>query len=133
MFSCAPDTNDNQALKEEVIAIHDEVMPKMGTLKFYQKRLTEEADQLSELDSVQYQDEIQKRRHLARELDQAYEGMFIWMRQFRPNLEDMEDEEARKYLQEQKSKVTKVNEDIKNSLAKAEEMDSDSVGQVGMM
>ena len=121
-FSCQSKTNDNLALKDEVIAIHDEVMPKMGTLKAHEKRLVREAEDLKSLDSIQFQQEIQKRKLLAGELDQAYEDMFVWMRQFRPNLEEMEEEEARTYLLEQKAKVEKVNISIKSTLARAEEL-----------
>lgn len=113
--------NRNEALKEEVIAIHDEVMPKMGALRSHQKRLTEEAAELETRDAANYKEEIEKRRQIAGELDQAYEGMFVWMRQFRPQLDEMSDEEGRAYLLDQKDKVTRVNEDIKGALHRAEE------------
>jgi len=93
----------------------------MGTLRSHQKRLTEEAAELESRDALLYQEEIAKRQQIARELDEAYEGMFVWMRQFRPQLEDMEEEEGRAYLLEQKDKVIKVNEDIKSALSRAEE------------
>lgn len=114
-------SNSNEALKEEVIAIHDEVMPKMGTLRSHQKRLTEEAAQLKSKDSILYQEEIEKRKRIARDLDEAYDGMFVWMRQYRPQLDEMDEEEGRAYLLEQKEKVIIVNEDIKSVLNKAEE------------
>lgn len=129
IVSCASDTSDNQALKEEVISIHDEVMPQMGALKSHQKRLIEEANQLSEKDSILYQEEIRERRDLAQNLNKAYEGMFVWMRQFQPNIEDMEEEAAKVYLQDQKIKIEKVNSNIKIQLAKAKEMNKELMVQ----
>lgn len=134
MVSCGSDSDNrqtqaeneqistNEALKEEVIAIHDEVMPKMGALRSHQKKLTEEAAELERRDALLYQEEIENRRQLAMELDQAYDGMFVWMRQFRPQeLDEMDEEGGRTYLLEQKDKVIKVNEDIKSALKRAEE------------
>lgn len=114
-------TKSNEALKEEVIDIHDEVMPKMGAIRAHQKRLTKEAAELENRDALRYQEEIELRRSIARELDQAYEGMFVWMRQFRPQLDGLDEDEGRVYLLEQKDKVIKVNEDIKSALNRAEE------------
>ncbi|HSJ69600.1 MAG TPA: hypothetical protein VK921_18100 [Anditalea sp.] len=113
--------NSNEVLKDEVISIHDEVMPKMGALRSHQKRLTDEAAQLELKDSIKYDEEIEKRKRIARDLGDAYDGMFVWMRQYRPQLDEMGEEEGRLYLLEQKEKVIKVNEDIKSALAQAEE------------
>jgi hypothetical protein len=99
--------------KEEVIAIHDEVMPKMGQLKSYQNQLGTKADGLE----AQAAEPL---RQAARKCDEAYEGMFVWMRQFDAALAGMSEEEALAYLEEQREKVMVVNEDIKNALREAE-------------
>ena len=111
----------NKKLREEVIAVHDEVMPKMGQLKTLEKsslQLAEELANSSEPDSAK----ILALKELAGELDQAYEGMFVWMRQY-----DVEDgaktpEEVKTYLEEQMKKVTLVNEEIKSVLQKADSL-----------
>ncbi|MDX5477052.1 MAG: hypothetical protein LPJ98_01245, partial [Cyclobacteriaceae bacterium] len=64
---------------------------------------------------------IQELKALSKQLDQAFEGMFIWMRQFKAPEEDMEKSEAIEYLNEQKVKVEKVNKDIKEALATAKQ------------
>ncbi len=110
----------NVQLKEEVIAIHDEVMPRMGQLKSLQKDLNQKADQLASEDSVAQSVLIQHLRKTAVDLDAAYEGMFVWMRQFEPEQGEMTDDEFNAYLQEQKTLVEKVKLDINNSLDKAE-------------
>lgn len=117
---CLACESKNVQLKEEVIAIHDEVMPHMGKLKSLQKDLLERADQLALEDSVAQNEVIEQFRNTSVELDAAYEGMFVWMRQFEPEQGEMTDDEFNAYLQEQKTLVEKVKLDINNSLEKAE-------------
>ncbi len=105
--------NEVEEKKVEVIAIHDEVMPKMGQLKSYQNQLSAKAGELEAQAAETY-------RQAARKCDEAYEGMFVWMRQFDASLEGMSDEEAMAYLEEEREKVVVVNEDIKNALREAE-------------
>lgn len=120
--SCQSEKKDEVGdLKEEVIAIHDEVMPLMGELKSLKKEVDTLAEQLSMEDSVMHQERIQELKALSKQLDQAFEGMFIWMRQFKAPEEDMEKSEAIEYLNEQKVKVEKVNKDIKEALATAKQ------------
>lgn len=114
--------SENVQLKEEVIAIHDEVMPHMGKLKSLQKELNEKADQLALDDSVEHREQILELRNTSSELDNAYEGMFVWMRQFQPEQEGMTEEEFNDYLNEQKASVEKVKTDINQALEKAEEL-----------
>jgi hypothetical protein len=112
----------NVQLKEEVIAVHDEVMPHMGKLKSLQKDLTHRAEQLAVEDSVAQAEHILHLRNTATELDVAYEGMFIWMRQFEPEQGERTDDEFHAYLKEQKVLVEKVKQDINTSLEKAERL-----------
>lgn len=111
----------NKKLREEVIAVHDEVMPKMGQLKSLEKTSLQMAEDLansSEPDSTK----ILALRELATQLDQAYEEMFVWMRQY--DVEDGEKtpEEVKIYLEDQMQKVTLVNMEIKSVLEKADSL-----------
>lgn len=112
----------NVHLKEEVIAIHDEVMPHMGKLKSLQKDLIEKAEQLASQDSLIQADQILVLRNTATELDVAYEGMFVWMRQFEPDQGEMTEDEFYNYLQEQKVLIEQVKQDVNESLEKAENL-----------
>lgn len=121
-FSCGPSPKElNDKLRTEVIAVHDEVMPKMGQLKSLQKQALQKADQLAAQDSTQTQ-QIEALKALALELDLAYEGMFVWMRQYDREDGDATPEEIKSYLDGQMASVTKVNEDIKSALAKADSL-----------
>ncbi|WP_373492943.1 hypothetical protein [Aquiflexum sp.] len=121
MLGCNSDKkNPNDELKKEVIKIHDEVMPLMGNLKSLKTKILEISASLSQEDSPDH-DQIQKLEFLAGELDSAFEGMFVWMRQFNSDFEGMSSDEIRNYLLEQKLKVEKVNVDIKQAIESANE------------
>jgi|SRR5690554_6542541 len=119
-LACA---SENTELKDEVIAIHDEVMPHMGKLQSLQKELTEKADLLALEDSVGLGEEISNLRNTAAELGSAYEGMFVWMRQFEPDQGELTTEEYEVYLNDQKILVEKVKRDINQALEKAERLE----------
>ncbi len=107
-----------QERKDEIIAIHDEVMPKMGDLKELKKEVLAKIQELSK-DSIQQESKIKELNILAQDLDKAFDGMFIWMRQFQSSFDEMEDEEIDLYLNKQKEMVEKVNADIKYSILSA--------------
>jgi hypothetical protein len=112
---------ENAKKRAEVIAIHDEVMPKMGQLKSLEKSalgLVEELSAMESVDTVR----VQALKDLAVELDQAYEGMFVWMRQYEVEDGDQTPEEINTYLDEQMVLVTEVNKNMKAALAKADSL-----------
>ncbi|WP_157807051.1 hypothetical protein [Algoriphagus formosus] len=119
MYSCGTSLSDqNKELRDEVIAVHDEVMPQMGKLKNLEKQalnLAEELESNEEGDSLR----VQELKALAYDLNQAHEGMFVWMRQYEQENGERSPEEVKAYLEDQMVKVRKVNEDIKTALAKA--------------
>lgn len=120
--ACGPSLQDqNLELRAQVIAVHDEVMPKMGQLKSLEKEAIQKAEELNGQDSTQSA-KILELRTLASELDQAYEGMFVWMRQYEAEDGNQSPEQIQAYLNEQMVLVTKVNEDIKSALAKADSL-----------
>ncbi len=120
IFSCGENKEqENQALREEVIEIHDEVMPHMGDLKSLRKSIINKAELLENEDEVGNEQEIIELRILANEMDDAFESMFVWMRQFKQSYEDMTPEEVHAYLLDQKGMVEKVNQDITQSMARA--------------
>ncbi|TVP50650.1 MAG: hypothetical protein EA341_06920 [Mongoliibacter sp.] len=119
LLSCGTQNESNEELKDEVIAIHDEVMPKMGELKTLKKNILAVSETLYQEDSVMHAELIGKLESLAERMDQAFDGMFVWMRQYKPGSEDMSEKEYREYLLDQKEKVQKVNADIKATMNEA--------------
>ena len=65
------------------------------------------------------EEKINELKNLATQLNQAYEGMFVWMRQYNNEDGEQTPEEVKAYLEGQMIQVTKVNEDIKAALDKA--------------
>jgi len=119
LSACAPDKKEsNEKLKEEVISIHDEVMPKMDELKKLQKEISQKSKDLAG-DSIANSQQIEKLNAIVADLDAAFEGMFVWMRQFKSTYEDMSPEEVEVYLLDQKIKVQEVNDQIKVSILAA--------------
>jgi hypothetical protein len=119
VLSCAnPLIEANKEMRAQLIGVHDEVMPKMGELMSLQKKALAKADSLDTQDSTATA-QIESMRSLAAQLDQAYEGMFVWMRQYSLDEEGKTPEEIKTYLDDQLLKVNQVNADIKAALDKA--------------
>lgn len=119
LAGCESNSKDqNQELKQEVIDIHDEVMPLMGDLKSLKKKIDEKNILISQSDPENI-DKIKKLESLSSDLDSAFNGMFVWMRQFQSSYDEMSKDEVQTYLLEQKQKVEKVNRDIKKALTEA--------------
>ena len=113
--------DENQLLKDEVIAIHDEVMPYMGELRSLKKEVDNKSDSLANKDAEAFAADNKRLESISKQLEDAFEGMFIWMRQFKAPEETMDEEAAKSYLLNQKELVEKVNEDIKQAMKVAKE------------
>lgn len=111
----------NAEKRAEVIAVHDEVMPKMGQLKSFEKRALQKAEELTAMDAVDSV-KVQEMKSLALELEQAYEAMFIWMRQYESEDGERTPEEVKTYLDEQMVSVSEVNRLMKATLTKADSL-----------
>ncbi|NVJ85911.1 MAG: hypothetical protein HWE15_06375 [Algoriphagus sp.] len=122
LVGCGPSISDeNKNLRAEVIGVHDEVMPLMGKLKNLEREALNRVEELEsnpEIDTLQ----VEELKALAYDLSQAYEGMFVWMRQYETEDGDRTPEEVKAYLEDQMIKVQKVNEDIKAALDKADKL-----------
>ena len=121
LSGCGPKSNDhhhdqhsheeqsaNQDLYDEVMKVHDEVMPKMDDIYKLKEQLKKQLEATPALVD-------EKKRELETtilQLDSASEGMMVWMRNFNPIPDSLGEEKARKYLEEQKEKVDKVKQDM---------------------
>ena len=119
VLACAnPLIEENKEMRAQIIGVHDEVMPKMGELMSLQKKALAQADSLYAQDSTATA-QIESMRTLAGQLDQAYEGMFVWMRQYSLEEDGKTPEEIKTYLDDQLLKVNQVNTEIKAALDQA--------------
>lgn len=124
LFSCQPakkeaeeEVVDSKTLKDEVFALHDEVMPMMGDLRKVRKSLMSQVDSIQGTDSERTAALIEA----SEALNVANEGMMVWMRNFDPNFEGT-DGEVLKYLTAQKTSIEEVNKNMKETLKKGEEL-----------
>jgi hypothetical protein len=118
LAACGPSQKEElQTLKDEVIGIHDEVMPKMGELRRTRKDLLLQADSLMESDP----DRAAMLTTVADEIADANESMMEWMRAFEPEFEGT-DEEIRQYLEDQKIAIQEVKENMNGALAKGKDV-----------
>jgi hypothetical protein len=110
----AIETSPNEALYNEVMKVHDEVMPKMNDIYKYQQQLKEklQSPNISAKDKKEINDILSK-------LDSAGNGMMVWMRQFNPIPDSAGEEKARIYLEGEMEKVKRVREDIVQALEQA--------------
>jgi uncharacterized protein YicC (UPF0701 family) len=119
VLSCTnPLIEANKEMRAQIIGVHDEVMPKIGQLMSLEKKALAQADSLFAQDSTATA-EIEASRSLAGQLNQAHEGMFVWMRQYSLEEEGKTPEELKTYLDEQLVKVNQVNADIKAAMEQA--------------
>lgn len=113
MMSCKSGYSPEvQKLYDEVMEIHDEVMPEMGTIHKLKKGLKKKlSDDTGSINVEDLQNNIQA-------LDYADDQMMDWMHQFKmPKKES--DDNLIKYLEDQKVKITKVNQDMKTVIKNA--------------
>jgi hypothetical protein len=105
----------NQSLYDEVMKVHDEVMPKMDDIYKLKEKLKK---QLADAPAMVEEKKKDVEKTIL-QLDSASEGMMVWMRNFNPIPDSLGEEKARKYLEEQKVKVTKVKEDMLKAIEEA--------------
>lgn len=119
VLACAnPLIEANKEMRAQIIGVHDEVMPKIGELMSLEKKALAQADSLFAQDSTASTD-IEAMQSLAGQLNQAHEGMFVWMRQYSLEEEGKTPEEIKTYLDEQLVKVNQVNADIQAAMEQA--------------
>ena len=111
----AADGSPNEVLGEEVMKVHDEVMPKMNDIYKLKEGLKKKLTEAGVAD-----DKKKEIEQTITELDAASESMMVWMRAFNPQPDSLDEEKTHAYLESEMEKVQKVKEDITQAIAKAE-------------
>ena len=105
----------NRALYDQVMGIHDEVMPKMEDLYKMKKELMEKIANTPGLAE-------EKRKEIERiisNLDSTNNAMMDWMHNFNPLPDSVDQEKAREYLENEIERIKKVRDRTKESLERA--------------
>ena len=101
----------NEELFDEVMKIHDEVMPEMGAIRKTRKAVLE-LQEASEDSTLRVQ-----LLEVSNQLDEANEAMMNWMRNFEPDFQGTP-EERKQYLDAEKKKMIEVRDMMLGSLQK---------------
>jgi hypothetical protein len=118
VWGCGEKSQDNQALYDDVMEVHDEVMPKMNDIYKLKEELKKQI-----ADSPSLVDEKKKAIESAiLKLDSASERMMVWMRNFNPLPDSLGEEKARGYLEEQQEEIKKVKDDMLKAIEEAEQI-----------
>jgi len=113
------DNESNQTLYNQVMDIHDEVMPKMDDLYKMKKQLQDQIENTPDLpEEKKFEMEA-----TIKQLDSANNSMMVWMRQFNPPTDSADQEALREYLEEQLEMVKKMREDVLLALEKGKNQD----------
>jgi hypothetical protein len=108
------ENSPNDALYDEVMKIHDEVMPKMDDIYKLKEEL--KGKTLTAVD-----DERKKQIEVSiATLDSASESMMVWMREFSPIPDSVGVERAREYLETEMEKIKNVRTEVQEALEKGE-------------
>lgn len=113
-----------QAMKKEIMDIHDNLMPKMDDIMKLKSELKERKETLANdtsiIDSTIHAKTIQQTDSLIHALDNADESMMDWMRNYDALTEDMSHEENMEYLLEEKAKIEEVRLEMLSSIKEAQ-------------
>jgi Mg2+ and Co2+ transporter CorA len=107
--------NPNQALYDQVMDIHDEVMPKMEDLYKMKKDLQDKIANSPDM-VVEQKKELED---MISNLDSANNAMMDWMHNFNPLPDSVDQEAAREYLENEMERIKRVRDQTNETLEKA--------------
>ena len=124
IFASCGEKKDNtqKELLDKVLAVHDEVMPKMGDIMKYKKELNAKIDALIEAGSEENANQIDTFKKAIEDLDNSHDGMMNWMHGFDRNFDSEVQEEVIAYLKDQMTKIETVGKKTNTALKNAEEL-----------
>lgn len=109
--------NPNQALYDQVMDVHDEVMPRMDDLMKLKRELQEK---IANTPDMVMEKKLQLEKMISN-LDSASTAMMNWMHEFNPLPDSVDQEKAREYLESEMERIRKVKSLITETIDKAKE------------
>lgn len=129
MLACNGEEKKVEQLKEEVIMIHDEVMPKMDDIMSLKAQLLKIG---KSTDSTKLEELAQIQRHIIY-LNAADAEMMNWMRTYDPEMEGMVREDKIKYLEKERTSIQLVRQHMLSAIAKSKEFVAKEIVRVEEM
>lgn len=123
LMACG-DGVDREALRKQVMDVHDEVMPQWGGIGKLKSQVLKKAADLEAADSTDAK--VKELRDIAIDLDAAYKVMSVWMQDWQKNAKPFESGEAGKeetlaFFKSEQDRVDKMKVQIQSAIAAAEE------------
>jgi len=113
----ATEEGPNQALYDQVMDVHDEVMPKMDEIMKLKRELQDKIANTPDM-VVERKAQLEK---MISNLDSASNAMMNWMHEFNPLPDSLDQEKAREYLESEMERIRKVKTLTLESIEKAKE------------
>ncbi len=110
--------NPNSLLYDQVMDIHDEIMPRAEDIYQLKKTLQEKLASAPDLVA----DKKKELELTIAQLDSADQSMMEWMHRFRPLPDSADQEKARAYLESEMERIKKVKELMNESIEKAKDL-----------
>ncbi|MBN8577315.1 MAG: hypothetical protein J0L66_10240 [Cytophagales bacterium] len=107
--------NPNQVLYDQVMDVHDEVMPKMDEIMKLKRQLKEQIANTPDM-VVERKQQLEK---IISNLDSASTAMMNWMHKFNPLPDTADQEKARAYLEVEMERIRSVKNLMLESIDKA--------------
>ncbi len=125
MIACNQDKAEVENLKNEIFAVHDEVMPKMSKLLELKEAVSQDISKTDSLLKIKPSPNLEKRKAeglaISEALDDADRNMMDWMHRFNgDSLKTLSPAEAKDYLDTEKLKINAVRDKMLDGIARAE-------------
>ena len=127
VVSCKSDENAVKKAEEDVFAIHDDVMGKMGDMMKLKKQLNQRVTAIdstsqtgSAASTLQADEERAQAMRLRKDLTDADSVMMAWMIDYKADtLVKLSNDDAMQYLSAQKEKIEDVKTKVNSSIEQA--------------
>lgn len=109
-------------LQDEVLDVHDAVMPKTELILELQQQISAKITQLESNSTNTNEENLTQLSDLKKELEEAEEGMMQWMRSYADSLDaDMTPQHRLTYLQNEMKKIQEVQVSMEASIEQAQQ------------
>lgn len=113
-----------EALREEVIAVHDEAMLYMQDIENLRRKLSKKLQSLDSADAIIAENAANEIQQLMKELKSADDAMMTWMREYTPRytaLKDSTSAAMKAFLDTEMEKIQDVKVEMEEAISHAKE------------
>ncbi len=108
----------NRALYDQVMSIHDEVMPKMEDVYNLKKDIAEKIANAPGM----AEEKKKELESMMTKLDSTSDAMMDWMSEFNPLPDSVDQEKAREYLENEMERIKRVKDVTAETIDKAKQI-----------